>query len=200
MALTPAQMGDAIVRNLETKTGHSLDYWLNVLREGQATDRKSAIIHLKAAGLGHFQAQKVWEVSRGEDPYADPEALVAAQFPGPAREAYEAFAGACAALGDDVEARPCRTYVPFYAGRQFAMMTAKPDGSLHVGLALPAGFTDEAVVSARGLGGSARINAAFELAADGSLTAAQRQVLAEAYAYNRCDARCTRELRSFDPR
>ena len=185
MALTPAQMGDAIVRNLESKTGHPLDYWLDVLHEGEATDRKSAIAYLKAEGLGHFQAQKVWEASQGEDPYADPEALTGAQFAGPTREAYEAFASTCTALGGDVEARPCRTYVPFYAKRQFAMMTAKPDGSLHVGLALPAGFTDEAVVSAKGLGGSARINAAFELASDGALTADQQQVLAKAYAHNR---------------
>ena len=185
MALTPAQMGDAIVRNLETKTGHPLEHWLDVLHEGDTTDRKSAIAYLKSAGLGHFQAQKVYEASVGEDPYGDPEALVAMQFPGTLHAAYAAFAKTCLTLGDDVEARPCRTYVPFYAKRQFAILTAKPDGSLHVGLALPDGFTHEAVELAKGLGGSERINARFALAASGELTAAQRRVLAQAYTNNR---------------
>ena len=185
MALTPAQMGDAIVRNLESKTGYPLEHWLDVLHEGDASDRKSAIAYLKSAGLGHFQAQKVFEASVGADPYADPEALVEAQFPGASREAYAAFAKTCRALGEDVRAQPCRTYVPFYAARQFAMITAKPDGSLHVGLALPDDYTHEAVESARGFGGSARINARFALAPSGELTAGQREVLAQAYAYNR---------------
>ena len=185
MACTPAQMGDAIVRNLPSKTGHGLDYWLDVLHEGGATDKKSGMAYLKAAGLGHFQAQKVYEASQGEDPYADPEALISAQFPGALRDAYAAFAKTCHALGDDVAAHPCRTYVPFYAGKQFAMITSKADGELYVGLALPDGFADVAVESARGLGGSERINAAFPLASDGVVTAAQAEVLAKAYQHNR---------------
>ena len=192
MALTPAQMGDAIVRNLEPKTGHSLDHWLDILHEGKASDRKAAIEHLKSEGLGHFQAQKVYEASVGEDPYADPEALVEAQFVGALREGYVAFAKTCCALGDDVRTHPCRTYVPFYAARQFAMITAKPDGHLHVGLALPDGYTHQAVASAQGLGGSKRINARFMLAPSGEVTAAQHEVLAvakqhasKAYQHNR---------------
>ena len=185
MALTPAQMGDAIVRNLESKTGHPFGHWLDILHEGDATDRKSAIAYLKSAGLGHFQAQKVYEASVGEDPYADPEALIEAQFPGALREGYAAFAKTCLALGDDVRAQPCRTYVPFYAARQFAKITAKPDDSLFVGLALPKDYTHKAVETARGLGGPERINARFALAPSGELTAAQREVLAKAYTYNR---------------
>ena len=204
MACTPAQMGEAIVRNLEAKTGYGLAHWLDVHREGGATDKKSAMAYLKAAGLGHFQAQKVWEASRGETQergpdtpflsYAGPEALVREQFSAGQQEAYaallrdaKAFAKTCHALGADVEARPCRTYVPFYAARQFAMLTAKPDGGLHVGLALPKDFataSEPSLNSAKGLGGSARINASFPLASDGVPTAAQARVLAKAYRHN----------------
>ena len=189
MALTPSAMGDAIVRNLEAKTGYGLAHWLDVHHEGGATDKKSAMAYLKAAGLGHFQAQKVWEASRGEDPYADPEALVRAQFSPGQREAYAAFAKTCHALGEDVKARPCRTYVPFYAARQFAMLMAKPNGELYVGLALPEDFAADApgaagLNSAKGLGASARVNASFPLAPSGVPTAAQARVLAEAYRHN----------------
>ena len=196
MSLTPAQMGDAIVRNLEAKTGYGLAHWLDVLHEGGASGKKSALAYLKSAGLGHFQAQKVWEAAQGEDPYADPEALVREQFSAGQRDAYAAFAKTCYALGDDVEVHPCRTYVPFYAARQFAMLTARPDGSLAVGLALPddvvAGAGDDGeggvLTSAKGLGGSARVNAAFALAPSGVPTAAQARVLAQAYRYNTAEA------------
>lgn len=190
MALSPAQMGTAILRNLEAKTGHGLAHWLDVLHASGAVDARAGRDALKAAGLGHFQAAKVWEVSRGDDPYADPGALVDALFPaGPARAAYEAFAETCRSLGDDVAARPCRTYVPFYAARQFAV--AKPGaapGALRVGVALAGGALGDGLAraggltSAAGLGAPERIAHAFEV--DGALTPAHVAVLAEAYRRN----------------
>ena len=189
MALTPAQMGDAILRNLEAKTGRPLDHWLDVLHELDAPDAKTAKAGLKAAGLGHFQAQKVYEVSRGEDPYGDPDALLAALFPAgtAARAAFGAFAKTCHDLGDDVQLRPCRTYAPFYAATQFAIAQPDPSagGALRVGLALPEGAVSDEFGTSGRRGGSVRINTWFDLPTSTELTAAQRRVLAEAYAHNR---------------
>lgn len=186
MALSPAQMGASIRANLAAKSGRSLDEWLDVLHQSDATDRKSAIAVLKAAGLGHFQAQTVYEESIGADPYGDPDALVRELFPAELRDDYEAFAKTCRALGDEVVVRPCRTYVPFYAATQFAIVrpAAGEVGRLEIGLALPDDFTDEAAGEAPASLGSDRINRRCVLPAGGQPTPAQRAVLAAAYRHN----------------
>lgn len=193
MPLSPARMGDAILRNLAPKTGRSLEHWLDLLHQSGAEGKPAAIAHLKSAGLGHFQAQKVYEASIGDDPYGDPEALAAALFPGGLREAYAAFAKTCHALGDDVREIQCRTYAGFSAATQFAIVAPGSEGGLRVGLALRQDAVAQprladVVAPAYGLGGSARVNAAFELPDAGVPTAAQRAVLTEAYRYNRARA------------
>ena len=186
MALTPGEMHAAILANLEAKSGHPLPYWLDRLREADDSDAKARRDHLKSLGLGHFQAQAVARAASGEaDPYADPEALVNALFPATLRPGYDAFAKTCLGLGDDVAARPCQTYVPFYARTQFAIIKPGTDGTLEVGLALPADFTHAELAPATGLGGSERITHRTSLPPDGSLTTGQRTVLAEAYTRNR---------------
>ncbi len=71
MALTPKEMGAAILRNLAAKTGHPLDYWLEVVQQSGLNEKKEIMALLKTDhGLGHFQAQKVFEVSQGLDDYA----------------------------------------------------------------------------------------------------------------------------------
>lgn len=62
MALNPKQMRDAILRNLEVKTGKSLAQWLVIVRKSGLTDRKTIVDYLKKEyGVGHFQAQTIWE-------------------------------------------------------------------------------------------------------------------------------------------
>ena len=193
MPLSPAQMGEAIVRNLEAKTGRTLEHWLDVLHEFGTDGKADAIAQLKSAGLGHFQAQKVYEASAGEDPYADPEALAAALFPGRLRETYAAFAKTCHALGEDVTEVQCRTYAGFSAATQFAIVAPTREGGLRVGVALRQDAIAQpryadVIAPAYGLGGSVRVNAAFDLPDGGVPTAAQQEVLAEAYRYNQSRA------------
>ena len=70
MALGPKQMGEAILRNLEEKTGKSLEQWLTIVKKSKLTDKKSIIDFLKNThSVGHFQAQKIFECFQGEDAY-----------------------------------------------------------------------------------------------------------------------------------
>lgn len=188
MALTPAQMGDAILANLQAKTGYSLAHWLDVLRELRPPDRRTALAGLKSAGLGHFQAQTVYNASTGQDsPYADPAALTDTLFPpGTAlRSTFEAFAKTCRDFGDDVTASPCQTYVPFYAARKFAAVRPDADDALYVALALP---TDSPAIEtcevARGAGADERLRHAFVAPVGRDLTASERAALLAAYADN----------------
>lgn len=185
MPCTPAQMGQAILRNLEAKTGHPLAYWLDVLHDLQAPDAKTAKAGLKAAGLGHFQAQKVYEASRGANPYADPTALVDALYEPAVRPSYDAAAQYCLGLGDDVAVHPCRTYTPVYAGKQFAAIKPGADGALLVGLALPEGTTHPLLATdVSGRGWTDRINGYLTVAAGSALSAEQREIIAVAYRHN----------------
>ena len=185
MPLTPAQMGTAILRNLATKTGHPLAYWLDVLRELNAPDAKTARAGLKAAGLGHFQAQAVYRASQNDFPYDDPQALVDTLFPPGTeiRAGYEAFTAACAALGE-VRLAPCRTYVPCYAARKFATVRPAGDG-LAVALALPGEAKDHPLLSGRSAGGDARLDRTLHLPPSGAMTAEQTDLLHRAYTANR---------------
>jgi len=56
----PEQMEQAIVRNLEAKTGKSLEQWLVVLRDSGLTEKGALKDELKKVhGVGHFQAQTI---------------------------------------------------------------------------------------------------------------------------------------------
>jgi len=60
MALGPKQMGEAILRNLEEKTGKTLEQWISIVKKSKLSDKKSVMDFLKIThGLGHFQAQKI---------------------------------------------------------------------------------------------------------------------------------------------
>ena len=60
MGLSPSEMHDAIIKNLPTKTGKTLEGWLEVMRSIKASSDKEYMTILKTDfGLGHFQAQVI---------------------------------------------------------------------------------------------------------------------------------------------
>jgi hypothetical protein len=68
MALGPKQMGETILRNLEEKTGKTMEQWISTVKKSKLTDKKSILDFLKNThGVGHFQAQKIVERLEGKD-------------------------------------------------------------------------------------------------------------------------------------
>ena len=58
MALGPKEMGEAILRNLEEKTGKTLEQWISIVKKSKLSDKKSVMDFLKNTHVvGHFQAQ-----------------------------------------------------------------------------------------------------------------------------------------------
>ena len=58
--MTPEEMEKAIIKNLSTKTGNSLEEWLKILCKENLKDRNTMKKCLKEKyHLGHFQAQIV---------------------------------------------------------------------------------------------------------------------------------------------
>lgn len=142
MALGPKAMGEAILRNLKAKTGKELSEWLQIVEKSGLTDKKPVIAFLKNEyGLGHFQAQKVFEQFTGKDMYKNRDSFIKELFKSAQlMERYEQLERVIRQLGEDVKVEPCKTYIPFYRNKQFAIVTVSALGQVMLGLNLPAGF------------------------------------------------------------
>lgn len=68
MALSPAAMQEAIIRNLPEKTGKSLEEWIVIARSFDLAKSSDILKKLKSEHhLGHFQAQTVIWCMNAED-------------------------------------------------------------------------------------------------------------------------------------
>ena len=60
MGLSPSEMQEAIIKNLPSKTGKTLEEWLLVVDKIKASSDREYMTILKTDfGLGHFQAQVI---------------------------------------------------------------------------------------------------------------------------------------------
>lgn len=182
MPKTPAQMIEAVMRNLEKNSGKTVAQWTALLgKEGpRAGDEKAQYAWLRAQGLGHVAAKIV---SGGMKPYDAPQKLVDAQYAGDKkalRPIYEAVLKAARRLGKDVVERPCKTYVPLHRGKTFAVVKAER-ARVDVGLCL-----DKKVKAAGRLGvakhlGSDRVTHKIELTSPKDVDAEVARWLKAAY-------------------
>jgi uncharacterized protein DUF5655 len=127
MALTPAQMVEAVTRNMQKNTGKTADEWRALLKKSgpKGGDEKAKYAWFREQGVGHVAAKVL---SGGLEPYQNPGKLVDAQYAGAKKELrpiYEAVLKAAKKLGKDVVERPCKTYVPLHRSKTFAVV--KPE-------------------------------------------------------------------------
>jgi hypothetical protein len=155
MALGPKAMGDAIIANLENKTGKNLEAWLSELKRLNPADKKDAKQKLITAGLGLFQAVTVAEHYFGGSAYITPDSLVNALF---ARfpEQRALFDAVCEQIVDGKQLRlqPCKNYVPIYSVKNTIVASFKPTArGLYLALR-GHGFSFATVPHKRSFGGS----------------------------------------------
>ena len=142
MALGPKQMGEAIIRNLKDKTGKTLEEWLEILNQTTLKDKKGIIEFLKKEkGLGHFQAQKIFEHHTGKDAYEDPSKFAEKLFDTKKTKALYDFVNTkIIEMESDIRVEPCQTYIPFYRKHKFAILTKSKEEAITLGLNLPEDF------------------------------------------------------------
>jgi len=139
----------AILANLESTTGKSLEAWVRLVRANGPTEVKERRTWLKAQGLGHHQAALVAERSVGQKAMAfdDTEAgylraaegYVAHQYAGnkaALRPLYDALLAAGLKAGPQAKACPCQTFVPLFRHHVFAQLKPSTASRIDVGLAL----------------------------------------------------------------
>ena len=139
MALGPKEMEEAILRNLPSKTGRSLEEWFRILSNMGYSTKADTIQFLKIEHkLGHFQAQKVYERFIGQENYAAPETFAATLFSVPESIAlFTSLRKQILQIDKKVVEKPCRTYIPYYHRTQFAVVKPGKSHQLQLGLALP---------------------------------------------------------------
>lgn len=161
MALSPAEMQEAIIQNLPSKTGKTLIEWIELAKSFNLEKNSEIVAKLKTDfQLGHVQAQTiVWRLN-GDKPYLETAGYEEQIFKQTFKQ-YQTIKTLLLALDAGISAKPCKTYVPFYKKLQFALLTEK-NGQLMLGLHLPEPLFPE-LPRAHRLSGSNRINRMVEI-------------------------------------
>jgi hypothetical protein len=137
-------MGAAILRNLQVKTGRTLEEWKTVVRALPEERRKDRVARLKREyGLGHVTAEllvdRTTEADTGFVPLT-PEDMLTAQYAGPKaalRPIYDRVITVAQSLGTDVRCEPRYTYVSMSRKAQFGVVQASTRTRVDLGLRLP---------------------------------------------------------------
>ncbi len=123
---TPEQGMASMFRNLEEKTGKSLERWIAIARKSKFTKHGEIVKHLKTEhGLTHGYAAGVAQATLRADAGSDGGSLIDAQYSGTKaamRPVYEALISAVKKLGKDVEISPKKTYVSLRRSKQFGLI------------------------------------------------------------------------------
>lgn len=143
---SPQEMFQAMLGNIEEKTGRTLEQWLALARASGITTFKALTDHMKQThGMTHGYAQLVaWGVIEPERLTAgnEDESMVDALYSGKKehlRPIYDALIARGAAVGPGVEQVICKTYTSLRAKSQFAIFAPRTNGAVDVELALPQG-------------------------------------------------------------
>jgi hypothetical protein len=139
----------AIVDNLESNTGKSLEAWVRLVKAKGPKELKKRRDWLKAQGLGGSQASLVAERSSGvktngfattaEGYLRAASTYVEQQYAGKKahlRPLYELLLEAGLATGPEAKACPCQTVVPLFRNHVFAQMKPSALSRVDLGLAL----------------------------------------------------------------
>jgi hypothetical protein len=134
--------GRSMVRNLEEKTGRTIDAWVALTRGLGDLKHGQIVKELKDRhGLTHGYANMVAHMARGvlADGAPAGDDLVAGQYAGgkeALRPIYDAVAKAVSAFGSDVELAPKKTYVSLRRAKQFGLVQPSTRTRVDLGLNL----------------------------------------------------------------
>lgn len=141
MAKSPEEMAAAMIANMKTNTGKTLEQWLVIAKKSGAEKHGQVVKYLKdehgmTHGFANLVAHKHLKSDAGSAEGGD-DALVAAQYAGPKADLkpiYDALIKAAKALGKDVEISPKKTYVSLRRSKQFALIQPSTKARVDLGL------------------------------------------------------------------
>ena len=185
-------MMDAIVRNLEEKTGKSLEEWAAVLKKQGPVSVPEQKLWLKDKyGLGAPTIGVIVDHVRGADEELNAEAYlknahvyVDELFGGPRadlRPICDELIALATSFGDDVKVSPCKTFVPLYRTHVFGQIKPTTQTRVDLGLALGDAKTSKRLIDTGGLAKKDRITRRIELTSVSDIDAEVKKWLKAAY-------------------
>jgi hypothetical protein len=142
MAKSPEDGLASLIRNLEEKTGRSLDAWVAIAR-GAGLNKHGQIVALlkKEHGLTHGYANQIAlrALKTDDAPAAGSADLVEAQYAGAkaaVRPIHDALVAAIRKFGPDTEFAPKKAYVSLRRAKQFGVIQPSTATRVDVGLVL----------------------------------------------------------------
>lgn len=153
---TPEEMAATMRSNVDEKTGHPISYWMDSLAKAGLEKHGEMVKHLKAQGVGHGFANLLVHDFRdgGSEDRAAEGDLVAAQYSGKKaglRPIHDAVVTTAAALGNDVEISPKKSYVSLRRKKQFAQVGPATNTQVEVGFNFKGHATTDRLVAASGM-------------------------------------------------
>ena len=138
-----ASVDDAVqtmIRNLEERTGRSLDQWVKTARATKVPKHRELLNLLKTEhGLTHGYANLVALKALAGDDEPNQGDLIETQYGGAKtalRPVYDELIAAMKKFGDDVEISPKKAYVSVRRKKQFAIIQPSTASRIDVGLNL----------------------------------------------------------------
>ena len=143
------QAWDSMVKNLEAKTGKSIDRWVEIARSAGTSKHGELVKYLKTKqGLTHGYASLVAFRAIEGPGKADSgtEDVVAAQYAGEKaslRRIYDAVVATVSRFDKDIQISPKKGYVSLRRNKQFAIIQPSTKTRVDVGLSLGSTKTTE---------------------------------------------------------
>lgn len=162
--------------SMKERTGKTLEEWVELVKQTMPPMKTGRLKWLKNEyGLNQNSAYLILnQIDHGDKTHDElNQEYLENQFTGDneaLRPLYEEISRDILKLGEGIEIRPCKTYLPFYKKKQF-MMIKPHKGNLHIGLALSAPIEHPKLLSPKGLGANARITQQFMIKNREELTA-----------------------------
>jgi hypothetical protein len=142
MAKSPEDGMASLIRNLEEKTGRSLDAWIAIARGAGVGKHGQLVAFLKKDhGLTHGYANQIAlrALAAVDAPATGSDDLIAAQYRGSKaalRPIYDALVVAVRKFGPDAEFTPKKAYVSLRRAKQFGLIQPSTATRVDVGLVL----------------------------------------------------------------
>lgn len=144
MAKSPEEGMASLFKNLEAKTGKSIETWVGLARKAGIAKHGQLVTHLKTEhGLTHGYANQIALKALAADdaPVRGSDDLVEAQYAGAKaamRPIYDALVKAIRSFGKDVEFAPKKAYVSLRRSKQFGLIQPSTANRVDLGINLKA--------------------------------------------------------------
>ncbi len=140
MAASPEEQANAMIQNMQEKTGKTLEGWLAITKATGLDKHRAILNHLKSEhgmthGFANLVAMKTLQTDAGSAASSDD--LVDAQYSGAKaslRPIYDQLIAAIQQFGDDVEIAPKKAYVSLRRKKQFGIIQPSTKTRVDVGI------------------------------------------------------------------